>query len=68
VLTEDDLGKLLEHLKGHWLYMPSLLSSGTGLRRGEVLGLCWQDIDLKEGRLAVTQQLKVVRSKKPAHY
>jgi integrase len=63
VLTEEELGKLLEYLKGHWLYMPSLLSSGTGLRRGEVLGLRWQDVDLKEGRLVVTQQLKVVRNK-----
>ncbi|MGE5260985.1 MAG: site-specific integrase [Actinomycetota bacterium] len=33
------------------------------MRRGEVLGLRWQDMDLKKGRLAVTQQLKVVRSK-----
>lgn len=32
-----------------------VLALTTGLRRGELLGLRWRDIDLEAGRLAVTQ-------------
>jgi integrase len=31
-----------------------------GLRKGEVLGLCWQDVDLPNATLTVTQQLQRV--------
>ena len=63
VLTEAELADLLEHLKGHWLYMPTLLAAGTGLRRGEVLGLRWQDVDFKKGTLQVTQAVEIVGGK-----
>lgn len=33
----------------------------TGMRRGEVCGLRWSDVDLEKGRLEVRQQLLVVR-------
>ena len=29
----------------------------TGMRRGEVCGLCWDDVDLEAGRLAVRRAL-----------
>jgi integrase len=32
----------------------------TGLRRGEVLGLRWEDVDLKRGRLAVRQTVVAI--------
>jgi integrase len=35
------------------------LSLATGLRRGEVLGLTWSDVDLDERRLAVRRQVLV---------
>ena len=44
VLTEGEVGKLLESLRGHWLYLPTLLAVQTGLRRGEVCGLRWKDL------------------------
>ena len=37
------------------------LALNTGLRRGELLGLRWQDADLKEGKITVSQGL--VRTK-----
>jgi integrase len=43
--------------------MPSLLAASTGLRRGEVLGLRWQDVDLKKGTLQVTQAVESVGEK-----
>jgi integrase len=33
------------------------LAASTGMRRGEVLGLRWEDVDLDGGRLSVRQQL-----------
>ncbi len=40
-----------------------MLASTTGLRRGEVLGLRWKDIDLDRGTLTVIQMLGQVRSR-----
>jgi integrase len=40
VLNEKEVGRLLEHLRGLWLYLPTLLAVQTGLRRGEVCGQC----------------------------
>jgi len=61
VLDEADLACLLAHLKGHWLYMPTLVAAYTGLRRGEVLGLRWRDIDMAAGTLQVTQSVEIIR-------
>ena len=62
VLDEAELAQLLAHLKGHWLYMPTLLAAYTGLRRGEVLGLRWRDIDMAAGTLQVAQSVEVVQN------
>jgi integrase len=53
VLDEADLAKLLDHLRGSGLYMPALIAAYTGLRRGEILGLCWSDIDQRARTLEV---------------
>jgi integrase len=63
VLDEAELVQLLAHLKGHWLYMPTLLAAYTGLRRGEVLGLRWRDIDMASATLQVTQSVEIVSNK-----
>jgi integrase len=63
VLDEAELVQLLAHLKGHWLYMPTLVAAYTGLRRGEVLGLRWRDIDMASATLQVTQSVEIVSSK-----
>ena len=60
VLDESELVALLDHLRGHWLYMPVLIAAYTGLRRGEVLGLRWRDIDLAKGTLQVSQAVEVI--------
>lgn len=39
------------------LYTPTVLGLSTGLRRGEVLGLRWSDVDLAAGSLSVRQAL-----------
>ena len=55
VLDEAELAALLDHLRGHWLYVPSLTAASTGLRRGEVLGLRWQDINMTAGTIEIAQ-------------
>ena len=58
VLSEAELAALLAHLKSGPLYLPALLSANTGLRRGEVCGLRWCDLDLAKGTLHVAQQVQ----------
>jgi integrase len=61
----DELRKFLEHAREDRLFTAWLLLAATGLRRGELLGLRRDDIDLEAGRLVVRQSLMSV-SGKPA--
>jgi integrase len=45
------------------LYAAYLLALTTGLRRGELLGLAWRDVDLGAGWLNVRQTVVLVNSK-----
>ena len=54
-LTPAEAGTLLSHLKGDRLEAVFVVALSTGLRRGEVLGLRWQDVDL-EGRVLFVRQ------------
>ena len=47
-------------MQGHRLEAAYLLAVTTGMRRGEVLGLRWQDVDLEDYRLAVRQTLLTI--------
>ena len=56
-LTREEVIRFLEVAKGDRLYTLYLLEMMTGLRRGEILGLKWEDIDFKEGRIKVIHNL-----------
>jgi integrase len=60
ILGDKELAALLAHLRGHWLYVPVLLTAATGLRRGEVLALRWSDIDFSAATLRVAQVMEFV--------
>jgi integrase len=47
-LTEEQVQRLRDHLKGHPLEAILTLALVTGLRRDELLALKWQDVDLEE--------------------
>jgi len=55
--TASELRTFLEAVESHRLYAALLLAATTGMRRGEVLGLRWSDIDFQRRRLAVRQTI-----------
>jgi integrase len=57
VYCEDEAQKLLAAAEDTRLYIPILIALATGLRRGELLGLRWKDMDLKNNILTVNQTL-----------
>jgi integrase len=56
-LTVDQVRKLLEAAKGHPQEALFVLALATGMRRGELLGLKWQDINFTTGMLYVRRTL-----------
>jgi integrase len=58
----DSLRKLLEATRGDRLQALILVALGLGLRRGEAIGLRWEDIDLDARRLVVRRHVVRTRS------
>jgi integrase len=50
-LTDDELRKLLRAAAGHRFFPILWLTAMTGMRRNEVLGLKWPDVDFSKNRL-----------------
>jgi integrase len=61
--TADQLRRFLDHVAGHRMHAAFLLMCSTGMRRSEVLGLRWTNLDLDTGKLAVVDTVVPVRSK-----
>ena len=53
--TEADLRRFLQHSRDHYLYPLWLFSASTGVRRSELLGLRWSDLNLKGATVTVRQ-------------
>ena len=62
ILQPDQARELLARLHGHPLYLLASLGLATGMRRNEMLGLRWRDLDLDAGRLTVEQALEQTRA------
>lgn len=56
--TPQSLQRVLEAAKGHRWHPSLLLAATTGMRLGEVLGIRWQDVDLKAKEVYVQQTLQ----------
>src|SRR5690606_31030089 len=50
----------LDAVRSHRLHPAFHLAAHTGMRRGEVLGLRWCDLDLDAGRLSVRQAVVAI--------
>lgn len=57
-LSTEQARLLIEAAKGHRLGLAIRLALGLGLRRGEVCGLHWQDIDFRAATLTVNGAMK----------
>ncbi|WP_028308773.1 tyrosine-type recombinase/integrase [Desulfitibacter alkalitolerans] len=60
-LTEDQLVTLIDVARQDRLAAAFILDIATGLRRGELLGLKWDVLDLSKGNIVVKRQLLSVK-------
>src|SRR6266542_3899055 len=59
--TSAQLGALLEVSGGTAWEVPILLAAVTGARRSEILGISWEDVDLKAGTILIRRGVQPVR-------
>jgi integrase len=58
ILSADEIGVLLAKLEGHPFYPTVALALATGMRRGELLALRWEDLDLDGATVRVERALE----------
>ena len=61
VLTQEEMQRLLIQAKENDCYELLLLELTTGLRRGELLALQWDDLDFQTGELYIQRQVQRIR-------
>jgi len=61
VLTQEEMQRLLIQAKEDGCFELLLLELSTGLRRGELLALRWDDLDLATGELRIERQVQRVK-------
>lgn len=61
ILSPGEMQKLLFQAQIEGFYEMFLLDLATGLRRGELIGLQWNDIDFENGTLSVNKQIKYIK-------
>jgi integrase len=59
--SSDDLKAFFEPIKDNRLRAAFVVLATTGMRRGEVLGMRWRDLDLDAAQLAIVQTLTTVK-------
>ncbi|HHY47384.1 MAG TPA: site-specific integrase [Firmicutes bacterium] len=57
VLTNEQVAAMLEDAKKYPHYVPILLAVTTGMRRGEIYALRWQDVNLDSGIIIVKRTI-----------
>lgn len=61
-LDEAQTVRLLERFQGTKLEVPVTIAVYSGLRRGEVCGLRWKDVDFDNNRIAVRQTVEETKA------
>ena len=67
VLNNAELATLIQAAQGKFLYLPIVLAATCGLRRGEVCGIRWQDVDLDHSTIYVRHTLDWIDGKLDLH-
>lgn len=57
ILTIEELKHFKETIKDHYLYPAFLIQMTTGIRKGEVLSIGWDDVNLDEGYISIRKNL-----------
>lgn len=65
-LTNEQARALLQAVRNNRAYTFCLLALSTGMRRGEILGLMWEDIDFETGIITVTHNKSFLSNKNDA--
>ncbi|MBQ8642887.1 MAG: site-specific integrase [Clostridia bacterium] len=60
ILTQDEMQRLLIQAKEEGFYEMFLLDIATGMRRGELLALQWDDINFETGEVRINKQVQAV--------
>lgn len=63
VLTQEEMRRFLIQAKAEGMYELFLLDLTTGMRRGELLALRWDDLDFATGKLRIDKQFCPVGGK-----
>jgi integrase len=61
VLQTAEIPQMFTALRGHAFYPLAVVALGTGMRRGELCALRWQDVDLECGVINVERSLEQTR-------
>jgi integrase len=58
ILEPEQIKEVLEAIRGNPLYPLTVIALATGMRRGEIVGLRWGDVDLDGGSIRVERSLE----------
>jgi integrase len=63
ILTEEEMSAILTACYGTRIYDVVFLEYGTGLRRGEILGLKWEDVNFDNNTISINKSWIVINGK-----
>jgi integrase len=63
IMTEQQIHDLLRLARDDYFYPAYIIALETGLRRGEILGLKWPNIDFRTGLLSIKKAVQRLRGK-----
>ncbi len=55
-MTSEEIQRVLEASYGHYFHSLFLIAINTGMRRGEIAGLCWDKVNFQTGLIEIARQ------------
>ncbi|HLT22611.1 MAG TPA: site-specific integrase, partial [Bacteriovoracaceae bacterium] len=54
-MTKEEIERILEVSQGHYFQSLFILAINTGMRRGEIAGLCWDKVNFSTGLIEISR-------------